>query len=161
MDTTPDIERIGGQYLSFSLGHENYAVDILKVQEIRSYEKPTRMASSSVDFLGVVNMRGVIVPIHDLRVRLNCASAELTSSTVVIVFDLGSRIVGALVDAVCDVVQLTPGSVKPAPPLGEAQDEGYFLGLAQAGERMLVLLDVVALLSPAVRDLKLEEACAA
>lgn len=161
MDTHPDATRIGGQCLSFSLGNESYAVDILKVQEIRSYEKPTRMASSSVDFLGVVNMRGVIVPIHDLRVRLNCASAELTASTVVIVFDLGSRIVGAVVDAVCDVVQFAPGSVKPAPPLDEGQEERYFLGLAQAGERMLVLLDIVAMLNPAVRDLELEVACAA
>ncbi len=136
-----------GQYLSFTLGSENYGIDILKVQEIRSYEAPTRMPGSQGDLLGVVNLRGVIVPIHDLRLRFHCASAEFTPSTVVIVVDLGARVIGVVVDAVRDVVALDEGAVRPAPGLGDAAEAGYIRGLAQVADRMLILLDIEALLS--------------
>lgn len=131
-----------GQYLSFTLGSENYGIDILKVQEIRSYEAPTRMPGNAGDLLGVVNLRGVIVPIHDLRLRFACPSAEFTPSTVVIVIDLGTRVIGAVVDAVRDVVTLGEGAVRPAPSAAEA---ACIRGLAPVGERMLILLDVEAL----------------
>lgn len=135
-----------GQYLSFRLGEENYGIDIMKVQEIRSYEQPTRMPSAAGFLLGVVNLRGVVVPILDLRVRLHCADSAFTPSTVVIVIDLGTRVVGVVVDAVSDVVTLEPGMVHAAPGLSGAPDAGCINGLAQVGERMLILLDIDALL---------------
>ena len=135
-----------GQYLSFSLGAENYGIDLLKVQEIRSYEPPTRIPNSQGSLLGVVNLRGVIVPIHDLRLRLHCPSAEFTPSTVVIVIDLGNHVAGVVVDAVRDVVALEEGAVRPAPSAGSGANAAYIRGLAQAGERMLILLDIEALL---------------
>jgi purine-binding chemotaxis protein CheW len=135
-----------GQYLSFRLDSENYGIDIMKVQEIRSYERPTRMPNSASFLLGVVNLRGVVVPILDLRVRFQCASAAFTPSTVVIVIDLGSRVVGVVVDAVSDVVTLEAGMVRPAPGMAGSLDASSIRGLAQAGERMLILLDIDALL---------------
>ncbi len=143
----PAVATAAGQYLSFSLGAENYGIDILKVQEIRSYEVPTRMPGRVGDLLGVVNLRGTIVPIHDLRLRFLCPSAEFTPSTVVIVIDLGARVIGVVVDAVRDVVALDEGAVRPAPGLGDAAEAGYIRGLAQVGDRMLILLDIEALLS--------------
>lgn len=148
--STTDVSAVvmaAGQYLSFTLGSENYGIDILKVQEIRSYEAPTRMPGSHADLLGVVNLRGVIVPIHDLRLRFHCASAEFTPSTVVIVVDLGTRVIGVVVDAVRDVVALDEGAVRPAPGLGDTSEAGYIRGLAQVADRMLILLDIEALLS--------------
>lgn len=135
-----------GQYLSFSVGAENYGIDLLKVQEIRSYEVPTRMPNSQGDLLGVVNLRGVIVPIHDLRLRFGCPDAEFTPSTVVIVVDLGHQVMGVVVDAVCDVVALEEGDVRPAPSGANPAEASYVRGLAQAGERMLILLDIETLL---------------
>ena len=138
-----------GQYLSFRLDGENYGIDIMKVQEIRSYEQPTRMPHTAGFVLGVVNLRGVVVPILDLRVRFHCASAAFTPSTVVIVIDMGSRVVGVVVDAVSDVVTLEPGMVRPAPGMAGSLDASSIRGLAQVGERMLILLDIDALLSDA------------
>ena len=146
-DNKAAVATAAGQYLSFTLGNENYGIDILKVQEIRSYEAPTRMPGSHGDLLGVVNLRGVIVPIHDLRLRFHCASAAFTPSTVVIVVDLGPRVIGVVVDAVRDVVALDESAVRPAPGLGDAAEASYIRGLAQVGDRMLILLDIEALLS--------------
>lgn len=138
-----------GQYLSFRLDTENYGIDIMKVQEIRSYEQPTRMPNTAGFLLGVVNLRGVVVPILDLRLRFNCASTGFTPSTVVIVIDLGSRVVGVVVDAVSDVITLEPGMVRAVPGLSGSFDAGCINGLAQVGERMLILLDIEALLRDA------------
>jgi purine-binding chemotaxis protein CheW len=138
-----------GQYLSFRLDAENYGIDIMKVQEIRSYEQPTRMPNTADFLLGVVNLRGVVVPILDLRVRFRCSSAEFTASTVVIVIDLGTRVVGVVVDAVSDVVTLEEGMVRAAPGLAGSSDAGCINGLAQVGDRMLILLDIDTLLSDA------------
>src|SRR5690606_18241531 len=135
-----------GQYLSFSLGAENYGIDILKVQEIRSYEVPTRIPNSQGDLLGVVNLRGVIVPIHDLRLRFACDSAEFTPSTAIIVIDLGKRVIGVVVDAVQDVVSLSADSVRAAPALHDSAEASHIRGLAQIGGRMLILLDIEAML---------------
>ncbi len=138
-----------GQYLSFRLGEENYGIDILQVQEIRSYEPPTRMPDSAGFLLGVVNLRGVVVPILDLRVRLHCADSGITPSTVVIVIDLKTRVVGVVVDAVSDVVTLEAGMVHAAPGVSGAPDAASIRGLAQVGERLLILLDIEALLGDA------------
>lgn len=136
-----------GQYLSFRLGDECYGIDILKVQEIRSYDAPTRMPNTAEFLRGVVDIRGVIVPILDLRVRFNCASVEFTASTVVIVLDLGARVVGVVVDAVNDVVSLHSGDVRAAPSMAGAIDASCITGLAQANNALLILLDAERLFS--------------
>ena len=102
----------GGEFLTFRLGAEEYGIDILKVQEIRSYEQPTRIANAPPFVKGVVNLRGVIVPIVDLRLKLACETAEYNSFTVVIVLNVKGRVVGAVVDSVSDVLELGAGTVQ-------------------------------------------------
>lgn len=138
-----------GEYLTFRLGGEEYGIDILRVQEIRSYEQPTRIANSPAFLKGVVNLRGVIVPIIDLRVKLNCAAAEFNAFTVVIVLNIMGRVVGAVVDSVSDVLELTTEQVKPAPGMNAQVDMSFITGIANVGERMLILMDITALMSAA------------
>ncbi|MBP6900732.1 MAG: chemotaxis protein CheW [Burkholderiaceae bacterium] len=138
----------GGEFLSFRLGAEEYGIDILRVQEIRSYEAPTRIANAP-DFLkGVVNLRGVIVPIVDLRLKLGCGSAEYNDFTVVIVLNVHGRVVGAVVDSVSDVLALHGEQIREAPALGaSAVDTSYITGIGSVAERMLILMDIQALMS--------------
>lgn len=142
-----------GEYLTFRLGSEEYGIDILRVQEIRSYEQPTRIANAPHFIKGVVNLRGVIVPIIDLRLKLDCTSAEYNAFTVVIVLNVRGRVVGAVVDSVSDVLELVADQIKPAPELNSSIDAGYITGIAtvKAGEaeRMLILMDIEALMSSA------------
>jgi len=147
-----------GEFLTFRLGAEEYGIDILRVQEIRSYEAPTRIANAPAFIKGVVNLRGVIVPIVDLRLKLGCASAEYNSFTVVIVLNVKGRVVGAVVDSVSDVLELQGESVKPAPEMASAVDVSYITGIGSVGERMLILMDIEALMSSA--DMGLIEAAA-
>jgi purine-binding chemotaxis protein CheW len=149
---------VGGEYLTFRLGAEEYGIDILKVQEIRSYEPPMRIANSP-DFLkGVVNLRGVIVPIIDLRLKLGCERADLNDFTVVIVLSMHGRVVGAVVDSVSDVTQLPADAVQPAPDMSAVVDMSFIQGIAKLSERMLILMDIESLLSSS--DLRLIEAVA-
>ena len=127
-----------GEYLTFRLGGEEYGIDILRVQEIRSYEQPTRIANAPEFLKGVVNLRGVIVPIIDLRVKLNCPSAEFNAFTVVIVLNIRGRVVGAVVDAVSDVLELQGEAIKPAPSMNAQVDMSFITGIANVGERMLI-----------------------
>jgi len=136
-----------GEFLTFRLGGEEYGIDILRVQEIRSYEQPTRIANAPEFIKGVVNLRGVIVPIIDLRVKLNCPSAEFNAFTVVIVLNIRGRVVGAVVDAVSDVLELGGDAIKPAPMMNAQVDMSYITGIANVGERMLILMDIQALMS--------------
>ncbi|MFO1336702.1 MAG: chemotaxis protein CheW [Burkholderiaceae bacterium] len=139
-----------GEYLTFRLGGEEYGIDILRVQEIRSYEQPTRIANSPAFLKGVVNLRGVIVPIIDLRVKLNCTTADFNAFTVVIVLNIMGRVVGAVVDSVSDVLELSTDQVKEAPAMNNAQvDMSFITGIANVGERMLILMDIQALMSAA------------
>jgi len=138
-----------GEYLTFRLGGEEYGIDILRVQEIRSYEQPTRIANSPAFLKGVVNLRGVIVPIIDLRVKLNCNSADFNAFTVVIVLNIMGRVVGAVVDSVSDVLELSTDQVKPAPGMNAQVDMSFITGIANVGERMLILMDITALMSAA------------
>ncbi|MFZ4759196.1 MAG: chemotaxis protein CheW, partial [Burkholderiaceae bacterium] len=103
------------EYLTFRLGEEEYGIDILKVQEIRGYEQPTRIANAPSFIKGVVNLRGVIVPIVDMRIKFNLGSAEYNDFTVVIILNLGARVVGIVVDSVSDVMELSPEQIRPAP----------------------------------------------
>ncbi|MFM2121340.1 MAG: hypothetical protein RL722_2808 [Pseudomonadota bacterium] len=136
-----------GEYLTFRLGGEEYGIEILKVQEIRSYEAPTRIANSPAFFKGVVNLRGVIVPIVDLRLKFGCDSAEYNDFTVVIVLNIRGRVVGAVVDSVSDVLELPAESVRPAPEIDAAVDTSHITGIANVGERMLILMDIEALMA--------------
>jgi purine-binding chemotaxis protein CheW len=143
----------GGEFLTFRLGDEEYGIDILRVQEIRSYEPPTRIANAPAFIKGVVNLRGVIVPIIDLRLKLGCTSAEYNGFTVVIVLNVRGRVVGAVVDSVSDVLELGRDQIKPAPELS-SNIEAHFItgiGAVKAGdaERMLILMDIEALMSSA------------
>ena len=138
-----------GEYLTFRLGGEEYGIEILRVQEIRSYEQPTRIANSSPFLRGVVNLRGVIVPIIDLRVKLGCATADFNAFTAVIVLNIRGRVVGAVVDSVSDVLALSGEAIKPAPAMNSHVDMSYLTGIANVGERMLILMDIQALMSAA------------
>ena len=148
MEKLDDLTSSGArEYLTFRLDQEEYGIDILKVQEIRGYEPPTRVADAPNFIKGVVNLRGTIVPIVDMRLKFNCAKAEYNSFTVVIVLNLRSRIVGIVVDSVSDVMELPAESIKPAPDLDSVIDSGAVLGLGSLGERMLILLDIERLMS--------------
>ena len=150
-----------GEYLTFRLGGEEYGIDILRVQEIRSYEPPTRIANAPHFIKGVVNLRGVIVPIVDLRLKLGCDTAEYNGFTVVIVLNVRGRVVGAVVDSVSDVLELGADHIKPAPELASGIDSGFITGIGSikgspakeagetATERMLILMDIEGLMSAA------------
>ncbi|WP_395141177.1 chemotaxis protein CheW [Schlegelella aquatica] len=135
------------EYLTFRIAGEEYGIDILKVQEIRSYEPPTRIANAPAHVKGVVNLRGVIVPIVDLRLRLGTSQCEYNAFTVVIVLHVGGRVMGIVVDAVSDVLEIPTEQVRPAPEISSAVDSSCILGLGQIGERMLILLDIEKLMS--------------
>jgi purine-binding chemotaxis protein CheW len=132
--------------LSFCLGVEEYGIDILKVQEIRGYEAATRMVNTPPFVLGVLNLRGVIVPIVDLRIRFGMAEVKYDSQTVTIVLNIDARVVGMVVDAVSDVVSLELEQIKPSPELAGARSSAQVIGIATTaeadGERMLILLDI-------------------
>ena len=135
--------------MTLRLGQEDYAIDILRVQEIRSYEQPTRMVNSPSFIMGVINLRGVIVPIVDLRLKLHMGDAAYTEFTVVIILNIRGTVVGAVVDAVSDVVSLSADSIKPAPQFDSGIEARFVLGLAHVGERTLIVMDMQTLLSHA------------
>ena len=135
------------EYLTFRLDQEEYGIDILKVQEIRGYEPPTRVANAPAFLKGVVNLRGTIVPIVDMRLKFNCEKAEYNAFTVVIILNLRSRIVGIVVDSVSDVMELPPESIKSAPDIDSVIDSGSVVGLGSLGDRMLILVDIERLMS--------------
>jgi|SRR5574343_1836733 purine-binding chemotaxis protein CheW len=137
------------EFLTFRLGAEEYGIDILRVQEIRSYEEPTRIANSPHFIKGVVNLRGVIVPVVDLRIKLGCEKVEYNGFTVVIVLNVKGRVVGAVVDSVSDVLELPRDQIKPSPDMNSSVDTAFITGIASVGERMLILMDIEALMSSA------------
>ena len=133
--------------LAFQLGQEEYGVDILKVQEIREHDALTRIANAPDFIKGVVNLRGVIVPIVDLRLRFRLGTGERASAGVVIVLNIANRVIGMLVDSVSDVVSLAADDVRPAPRLGTTLDTDYLLGIGTLDGRMLILLNIERLMS--------------
>ncbi len=134
------------QYLSFTLGQEAYAIDILKVQEIRGYDAVTPIANTPAYIKGVTNLRGNIVPIVDLRLRFNVGQASYNEFTVVIILGVGARVVGIVVDGVSDVVALRAQDVRPAPQFNSVFDTRYLSGLAMIGEQMLIMVDIEQLI---------------
>ncbi len=139
------------EFLSFRLGAEEYGIDILKVQEIRGYEAPTRIANAPEFIKGVVNLRGVIVPIVDMRIRFCLDKVEYNTFTVVIILNIAGRTVGMVVDSVSDVLELGGEDVRPAPEFNGAIDAGYIVGLGavKTGDtlRMLILMDIEQVMS--------------
>jgi purine-binding chemotaxis protein CheW len=137
------------EFLAFTLGREEYGIDILKVQEIRGYEQVTRIANAPEFVKGVVNLRGIIVPIVDMRIKFNLGEPTYDQFTVVIILNIGGRIMGMVVDSVSDVITLKPEQVKPAPEMGTSFDTDFLIGLGTLDERMLILIDIDRLMSSA------------
>jgi purine-binding chemotaxis protein CheW len=137
------------EVLAFTLGQEEYGLSILKVQEIRGYDSVTRIANAPDFIKGVVNLRGIIVPIVDMRIKFNLGTPTYDQFTVVIILNIGDRVVGMVVDSVSDVVTLNPGEIKPAPEMGAALNTDYLIGLGAIDERMLILVDIERLMSSA------------
>ncbi|AIN17792.1 cheW-like domain protein [Yersinia rochesterensis] len=140
-------ETVGQEFLIFTLGAEEYGIDILKVQEIRGYDQVTRIANTPAFIKGVTNLRGVIVPIIDLRVKFAQQGVTYNENTVVIVLNFGQRVVGIVVDGVSDVLSLTAEQIRPAPEFAVTLATEYLTGLGSLGERMLILVDIEKLLS--------------
>lgn len=137
------------EYLTFTLGDEEYGVDILKVQEIRGYDSVTRLPDAPPWIKGVVNLRGTIVPVVDLRIRFRLGQPTYDVFTVMIILNVRGRVIGMVVDSVSDVTQLDPGQVRAAPELGSGIDSRYIAGMGTVEQRMLILLDIERLmLSP-------------
>ncbi|EXJ16119.1 chemotaxis protein CheW [Imhoffiella purpurea] len=135
------------EYLTFTLGDEEYGIDILKVQEIRGYDAVTKIANSPSFIKGVINMRGIIVPIIDMRLKFNLGQAEYNQFTVVIILNIAGRVLGIVVDGVSDVIALDREQVRPAPEFGAILDTDYIDGLATFDERMVIMVDIEKLMT--------------
>jgi purine-binding chemotaxis protein CheW len=138
------VEDVGSEFLVFTLGEEEYGIDILKVQEIRGYDAAvvTRIANVPAFIKGVTNLRGIIVPIVDLRIKFNLGRVDYNEQTVVIILNLDRRVVGIVVDGVSDVLMLNSTQVRPAPEFGAKLSTEYLTGLGTVDERMLILVDI-------------------
>jgi purine-binding chemotaxis protein CheW len=130
------------EVLSFRLGKEEYAISILKVQEIRGYDAPTRLASAPGYLKGIINLRGTIVPIVDMRIKFGLGDPSYDAFTVVIILNIADHVIGMVVDSVSDVITLKDDQVRPAPEMGASVETDYLMGLGTVGERMLILLDI-------------------
>ncbi|MDP9604099.1 chemotaxis protein CheW [Variovorax sp. NFACC27] len=135
------------EVVTFKLGEEEYGIDIQKVQELRGYDAVTRIANAPEYIKGVVNLRGIIVPIIDMRIKFRLGEPTYDQFTVVIVLNIGGRVVGMVVDSVSDVITLTAEQIKPAPEMGSVLDADYLIGLGTLEERMLILVDIDRLMS--------------
>lgn len=135
------------EFLTFRLGNEEYGIDILKVQEIRGYDAITQIANSPEFIKGVVNLRGIIVPIIDMRIKFKLGNAEYDQFTVVIILNVSGRVMGIVVDGVSDVISLDMEQVRATPEFGSVIDTQYIMGLGTVDERMLILIDIEKLMA--------------
>lgn len=135
------------EFLTFTLGPEEYGLEILKVQEIRSYDTVTSIPNAPVFLKGVINLRGVIVPIIDMRLKFSLNEFKYDEFTVVIILNIGARVMGIVVDSVSDVISLTADEIKPAPEFGSIFSAEYILGLGTVEQRMLILVDIERLMT--------------
>jgi purine-binding chemotaxis protein CheW len=149
-------ESTSRELLTFTLGSEEYGIDILKVQEIRGYEAVTTIAHAPEFIKGVINLRGIIVPIVDMRIKFKLGDVSYDETTVVIVLNFANRVVGMVVDGVSDVITLKEEQIKPAPEFGASLDTKYLLGLGTVDDRMIILVDIERLMTS--RDMELIEA---
>ena len=135
------------EFLTFRLGNEEYGIEILKVQEIRGYDAITQIANAPEFIKGVVNLRGIIVPIIDMRIKFRLGNVDYNQFTVVIILNVAGRVMGIVVDGVSDVITLSAEQMRPAPGLGSVIDTEYIMGLGTVDERMLILIDIEKLMS--------------
>lgn len=152
-------EPAGGEYLTFALGSEHYGVDILRVREIRGLDAVTRLPEAPPWVLGVINLRGAVIPVVDLRRKLGLPEVEHGEFTVMIVLDVDGRTVGAVVDGVEDVVRLTPDQIRPPPELDGVPEGAGICAIGADGERLLLLVDIrrtLAADAPGVGDAETE-----
>jgi purine-binding chemotaxis protein CheW len=149
----------GRELLTFTLGNEEYGIDILKVQEIRGYDAVTTIANTPDFIKGVINLRGIIVPIVDMRIKFRLGKVEYDQFTVVIILNVARRVVGIVVDGVSDVIALTADQLKPAPEFSAGLDTQYIMGLGTVDERMIIVMDIEKLMTS--RDMELVEMAAA
>ena len=154
-----EAEAAGQEFLVFALGSEEYGIDILKVQEIRGYDTVTRIANAPEFVKGVINLRGIIVPIVDMRIKFNLGRVEYDHQTVVIILNVASRVVGMVVDGVSDVLTLAQEQVMPAPEFGGTLATEYLTGLGTVDGRMLILMDIEKLMTS--REMELIDSVAA
>ena len=143
----PAISQMANEFLTFRLGGEEYGIEILKVQEIRGYDAITQIANAPDFIKGVVNLRGIIVPIIDMRLKFRLGSATYDQFTVVIILNVAGRVMGIVVDGVSDVISLEAEQMRPAPGLGSVIDTEYIMGLGTVEERMLILIDIEKMMS--------------
>ena len=135
------------EFLSFRLGGEEYGVDILKVQEIRSYDTVTRLPEAPDYIKGVINLRGTIVPVVDMRLKLKLGRAEFDKQTVMIILNVSDKVIGMVVDGVSDVITLAASQIRPPPEFNGDLDTTYITGLGAVEDRMLILVDIERLMS--------------
>ena len=134
------------EFLTFRLGNEEYGIEILKVQEIRGYDSITQIANAPSFIKGIVNLRGVIVPIVDMRIKFGLSDAEYNQFTVVIILNVAGRVMGIVVDGVSDVISLEAEQMRPTPEFGSIIDTAHIMGLGAVEERMLILIDIEKLM---------------
>jgi purine-binding chemotaxis protein CheW len=147
------------ELLTFTLGSEEYGIDILKVQEIRGYDAVTTIANAPDFIKGVINLRGIIVPIVDMRIKFRLGKVDYNQFTVVIILNVVGRVVGIVVDGVSDVIALAPDQLKPAPEFSSTMDTQYIMGLGTVDDRMIIVMDIEKLMTS--RDMELVDAVAA
>ncbi len=135
------------EFLAFTLDQEEYGIDIQKVQELRGYDAVTRIANAPGHIKGVINLRGIIVPIVDMRIKFNLEAPSYDQFTVVIILNLANRVIGMVVDSVSDVITMSAEQIKPAPEMGSVLDSEYLIGLGTVNQRMLILVDIDSLMS--------------
>jgi purine-binding chemotaxis protein CheW len=152
-----DVSSGSSEFLTFKLGTEEYGVEILKVQEIRGYDAVTAIANTPDFIKGVINLRGVIVPIVDLRIKFSLGNVTYDPFTVVIILNIANRVMGIVVDGVSDVLELSKDHIKPSPELNSSVDASFITGIGTVksgsgeneSERMLILMDIEGLMSSA------------
>jgi purine-binding chemotaxis protein CheW len=147
------------EFLTFTLGKEEYGLDIIKVQEIRGYDAVTHIANTPEFIKGVINLRGIIVPIVDMRIKFDLGHPEYNELTVVIILNVAHRVIGMVVDGVSDVITLSTDQIKAAPEFGSAIATQYVMGLGTVDDRMLILVDIEKLMTSS--DMELVEMAAA
>ncbi len=147
------IEELSREFLTFTLGHEEYGIEILKVQEIRGYDAVTQIANTPQFIKGVINLRGIIVPIIDMRIKFHLGKMDYDEFTVVIILNVANRVVGMVVDGVSDVLTLNAEQIKSAPEFGSGIDTKYVMGIGTVDERMLILVDIERLMTSSEMEL--------
>ncbi len=150
---SPPSAKLSNEFLTFTLGKEEYGIDILRVQEIRGYDAVTTLANMPDFIKGVINLRGIIVPIIDMRIKFHLGNVEYNQFTVVIILNVAHRIIGMVVDGVSDVITLNSEQIKPSPEFGSTLDTKYVTGIGAVEDRMLILIDIEKLMTSSDMDL--------